>query len=277
MRESAPFDDLAASYDATFSESPLGTVLRRAVWRVLDEVLLPGMRVLELNCGTGVDAVHLARRGLTVDATDGSPEMVRRARQRAREVGLEDRVRVNRLDLEAVGAWTTGRWDGAFSNFGGLNCVEDLPALAGALAVRLPAGAPFVACLMGRRVPWEWGWFLRRGSVASAFRRFRRDGVGWRGIQVRYPPIGRVRRAFAPFFSRARLVPVGVTLPPTYARSVVDHRPRLLRCLAAVDRRLERWSWPAHLADHYVLVFRRTARVEAPGVTGSRPRVRAEG
>ena len=56
---------------AVFTESRLGELLRQAVWRRLDDVFRPGDRVLELDCGTGEDAVHLARRGVRVLATDG--------------------------------------------------------------------------------------------------------------------------------------------------------------------------------------------------------------
>lgn len=33
---------------------------RRAVWRRLEKIFLPGQKLRELNCGTGIDAVHLA-------------------------------------------------------------------------------------------------------------------------------------------------------------------------------------------------------------------------
>jgi len=51
--------------------------------RVLDEgVVRPG-RTLEVGCGTGADAVYLARRGFEVTAVDSSPTAVDRARTRA--------------------------------------------------------------------------------------------------------------------------------------------------------------------------------------------------
>ena len=55
--------------------------------------LTPGARILELGCGGGRDAAHMARRGFAVDATDGTPAMVRKARERT---GLD--VREMRFD-----------------------------------------------------------------------------------------------------------------------------------------------------------------------------------
>jgi SAM-dependent methyltransferase len=46
----------------------------------LDRVT-PGVRVLELGCGGGRDAARIRQRGFTVDATDATPALVRRANE----------------------------------------------------------------------------------------------------------------------------------------------------------------------------------------------------
>ena len=68
-RQDFPFDDTAGDYDTTCSRSLLGTLMRRAVWRRLDACFSDGQRVLEVGCGTGEDAVHLAQSGISVLAT----------------------------------------------------------------------------------------------------------------------------------------------------------------------------------------------------------------
>ncbi|MDA9918290.1 class I SAM-dependent methyltransferase [Erythrobacter sp.] len=44
--------------------------------------LSPNARILELGCGGGRDAAHMAGRGFEVDATDGIPSMVTKANER---------------------------------------------------------------------------------------------------------------------------------------------------------------------------------------------------
>lgn len=61
---SPPFDDLAAGNDAAFTDSSIGREMRAIVWRRLDALFQPDMRILELNCGTGEDAGRLALRGV---------------------------------------------------------------------------------------------------------------------------------------------------------------------------------------------------------------------
>jgi len=51
--------------------------------RILDEGAIEPGETLELGCGTGVDAVFLARRGFDVTAVDSSPLALERARVRA--------------------------------------------------------------------------------------------------------------------------------------------------------------------------------------------------
>jgi SAM-dependent methyltransferase len=72
--------------------------------RYLDDFLdrlIPGARVLELGCGGGGDAAHMATRGFAVDPTDASAGMVAKARE-----GSDVAARQMRFDqLHAVGAY----------------------------------------------------------------------------------------------------------------------------------------------------------------------------
>src|SRR5215471_7976723 len=73
----------AETYEHVFTETLPGQLWRDSVWRELDTGFLSGQRVLELNCGTGIDALHLASRGVSVVACDISSRMIELARQRA--------------------------------------------------------------------------------------------------------------------------------------------------------------------------------------------------
>jgi SAM-dependent methyltransferase len=247
-----PFDALAAGYDAGFTATPLGALLRESVQRRLDARFAPGGRVLEIACGTGEDAVHLGRRGVRVLATDVSQAMVERAREKVVVAGLAETIETRRLAIEDLSS-LAGPFDGAFSDFGGLNCVADLPAVARDLAGLLRPGAALLLCVMGPLVPWEWAGFLRRGEPVKAFRRLRRGGTPWRGVTVRYPSPAALRRAFAPAFRPARLAAVGALLPPTEWEGWAARHPRLLAALARWERRLETLPPLPWLADHYLL------------------------
>jgi len=227
------------------------------VWRRLDAVFQSGDRLLELNCGTGEDAVHLARRGVRVVATDSSPRMLEQARDKVVRAGLTGLVDVEYLAIEHLPSAVARGFDGVLSNFGGLNCVEDLALIARGASVVSRPGARVMLCVMGPTVPWEWAWYLGHGKPGKAMRRLRRGGVAWRGLTIRYPAIGTMRRAFAPGFVQRRVSAIGALLPPSYAETWADRHPKVLAALDRLERRAEAFPPLPWLADHYLIELER--------------------
>ncbi|MFN0091197.1 MAG: class I SAM-dependent methyltransferase [Acidimicrobiales bacterium] len=256
----SPFDELAAGYDASFTHTELGRRYRRAVQRRMELRFAPGGRVLELNCGTGEDALALARRGVSVLATDASEAMLAEARAKLAGAGAQaaGRVELRRLSLEelAGAAADLGRFDGALSNFGGLNCTAELAGVAAGLAAALRPGAPAILCVMGPTCPWEWAWRLAHPPHRDPFRRLRK-GLTWRGLPVRYPSVGALRRVFRPQFRCDRVWALGALLPPPCAEAWAARRPALVERLDRLERRVEAAPGLAWLADHYVVELSR--------------------
>ena len=245
------FDELAADYDATFSDSALGRTLRALVWSRLEHVFRAPQRILELGCGTGVDALALARRGVEVVATDASQGMIQVARQKA---APGDRVAFHCLPMESLAATFQGQlFDGVLSNFGAINCVRDLGALVSDVSLCLRPGAHLVWVVMGRHVPWEWAWFALQGRWSKAWRRLTPGGVSWRGLNVRYPTPAELKKLLQPHFRIERITPLGVALPPSYAGEWLARRPRLSKVLTALEHRAQDWSALAGFADHYIV------------------------
>ena len=251
------FDTMADAYDRQFTWTTIGTMMRRAVWARCAARFAAGSRVLEMNCGTGEDALWLAQRGVRLLATDVSPAMLRVAQDKLAAAPGCSPVRFQRLAWEELETLEEEPFDGMLSNFGGLNCVGDLRAAAWALGRKLRPGAAAILCIMGPVVPWEWVWFLGHGNPARAFRRLRRGGAKWSGIAIHYPSISKTLRAFAPEFRMLRVSAIGALLPPPYTEKRLGHHPRVIATLNRLERRLEtRWPLP-RLADHYLLELER--------------------
>jgi SAM-dependent methyltransferase len=249
------FDTLAADYDATFTDTPLGGLLRAVTWTRIDAAFPPGSQILEVGCGTGADAVHLGRRGVRVTATDSAPAMVAATRAKADATGLTDAVRTMVFDVgyDVPAALLTGEpFDGVLANFGSLNCVADLAGTSRRLAGVVRPGGTGIVVVMGRVVPWEWAWYLVLGQPTKAVRRFRQS-TPWRGMSIRYPTIGDFRRAWADDWTVVKVQAVGIALPPSYAERWTRRRPRLLNRLHRLEQRIATWPGAAHLADHYLV------------------------
>ncbi|MFN2468024.1 MAG: class I SAM-dependent methyltransferase [Gaiellaceae bacterium] len=257
-----PFDAVAPGYDPAFTDQLLGRWLREAVHERLARAFATGSHVLELGCGTGEDAVLLARRGVRVTATDASGAMLAEAEAKVARAGLTGHVSLARLDLGAPpDAASLGRFDGAFSNFGAVNCVGDRRPLWKALAGAVVPGGQVVLVVMGPLCAWEVGWHLAHARPSTAFRRLRAGAPAHVGAGARtpvwYPSPRRLRGELEPWFAHRETSALGVLLPPSYLASLVARRPRAFDLLRRVERRLARRFPAAWLADHYVSVFGR--------------------
>jgi SAM-dependent methyltransferase len=227
-------------------------MLRAQVWERMATLFGSGRRLLELGCGTGEDAIHLARAGHEIVALDASEQMIRLARLKAAAAGCADRIEFHVMPMEQLHTLPCARkFDGVFSNFGAVNCVSDLQLLARSLAQRLVPGAPLLFVAMGRYVPWEWAWYLAHADRRRAFRRFGRDGVRWRGLTIRYPTPRGLAHMLAPMFITRRRTALGFALPPSYAAGWLERAPRALAALGWMERLSRRWT--ASLADHFML------------------------
>jgi len=196
----SPFQQIAPQYAALWSDTPRGRAQRERVWREIDKLFRPGDQVLDLGCGTGDDAVHLASRGVNVLGIDSAPRMVEIARTRgiqARPMAIEE--------LASFGDEFDGQFDGALSNFGALNCVADLRQVNDALARLLRPQGKLALCVMSRYC-WsdvflskDWGRAIQRWSGHTV----------WRGIDVYYRSTRSIARTFAPHFEFQRRVSMG--------------------------------------------------------------------
>ena len=259
------WDSAAETYEEVFSGTLVGRTRREAVWRELERLFVKDMRVLEINCGTGLDAVFLASKGVELLACDISPQMIERAREHAERQGITNRVEFLALATEDLGRLSgSPAFDGAFSNFSGLNCVDDLTEVQRQLAKMLKPGAPLLLCLMGRFALWETIWFLLHGSPRLAFRRIldKTDSITKSPeLKIHHPSVEEIRSQFAPSFRLRRWRGVGITVPPSYMEHWASRFPRVVGVLAALDQRIGGLPVFRNMADCVVLEFERVEKV----------------
>lgn len=257
------FDSVAADYDGPRGNNALIQRMRRAMWNTVRFELPPGSRLLDLGCGTGLDAAEFARQGYHVLATDWSPQMVERTRARASGVTggrLEARhVGIHQLDR------IEGTFDGIYSNFGPLNCVPDLAAVAAECARLLRPGGKLLCSVMGRICPWEIGYYVLRGRFGRARVRAARGAtpVGMNGhtIWTRYYLPREFYRAFAEHFSLCGYSALGLFMPPPYLVDFYHRHRRLCDWLGRLDDRLGAMPLLRGAGDHFLIVMSARSRL----------------
>jgi len=256
------FDSVAADYDGDRGNNAAIQDMRTEMWRWLDATFAPGSRLLDLGCGTGLDAARLAQRGHRVTATDWSPAMVRRTSDRAHREGLADRVlaiNIGAHELQQLGE--TGSYDGAYSNLGALNCVPDLDQVARECARLLKPGGRLVFTVIGRICPWEVAYYLLRRRWARVGVRYTRGlapvNMNQRTVWTRYYLPREFYRPFAGHFTLIHHRGMCIFVPPPYLISIRQRHLAWYQWLWRIDRRVAGWPLLRGIGDHFLMVMRK--------------------
>ena len=254
------FDHIGARYDVEFTNTELSRWFRQRVWERLAALYHPGDKVIEFGCGTGEDAIFLAKRGVRVLATDGSPAMIDETARKAQVEGVM--IETRRLDFNDAANWNlpTGEFNGAYSNYGALNCVGDWTAIGAQIANATKPGAKIGLGVMGPWCPWEILWHGIHGDFRTATRRLRKSTVAHldgKYFTVYYPTPGRLQGDFGANFRRSLLWGLGVFLPPSDLYKPVGSRPWLAYPLLALEKLTAPYYPFKLLGDHYWLELER--------------------
>lgn len=127
--EHAGWQDAAAHYESAFAGATLPYVAP-----LLDAAgAAPGLRLLDLACGTGVGARAAADRGLVATGIDFAPAMIETARR------LDGRVDYRVGDAEAL-PFADAAFDAVVVNFGAHHFPRPAAAFAEARRVTRPGG-----------------------------------------------------------------------------------------------------------------------------------------
>jgi SAM-dependent methyltransferase len=120
-RVRSAYDAMAADYDGHLQPARW---TRRALWWHFGRLFRSGDRVLDVGCGTGIDTIRLASRGVHVTAVDVSAGMMRQLQAKVAAASLESRVQTHTGEIVAVLRGLAGPFDGFVSSFAVLNTVD---------------------------------------------------------------------------------------------------------------------------------------------------------
>lgn len=266
-RTSAAFSAVSGLYDAETESNPIVAWVRAQTVPRMTTWFQPGDRVLELGCGTGVEALSLARAGLHVVATDIAPGMIAQTQARVQNAGMTGRVEVRQLAAASIGELLTdhapGSFAGAYSSFGPLNCEPDLPAVADGLAPLIRPGGRIMISAINRIHPFEFAWYAAHGDLARATRRWSGYSAGTVSpalpdrVSTFYYTPNAFARAFRPHFRVINCRALLLLLPPPYLAHLMKRAPRLFRVAASLEVLLADWPLLRALGDHFWLELER--------------------
>ena len=240
------YDRNADKYDEFIENNPNLARMRQRVYKFITARLPKGSRILDLACGTGTDAVWFAQNGYSVHGVDISGEMLERAKKKAIDLNLQDRLSFEQLSYTELKNTNLDPFDLTFSNFGGLNCVADMSLVAESVRPLLKPNARVIWALMPPFCLWESAMLLR-GKVRLATRRFSGSSTVFKeglNYPVYYYKPSQIRKAWGKDFRIESIEALSVITPPATNKDFAVKRPGLFEVLSKLDDALApRWPF----------------------------------
>jgi anaerobic magnesium-protoporphyrin IX monomethyl ester cyclase len=232
--------------------------MRGEVYRSIVKHLHPGDSIIDINAGTGIDAIHFALFGHPVFAIDVAKGMVAEMEKKVQVLNLSHRLQVWQSSYTDLKMVHPNKFHHVLSNFGGLNCVPDLTPIANQLKQLLHPNGFVTLVIMPAVCPWEILQALK-GNFPLAFRRFRRNGTiahieGHHFLTYYHTPAKTVR-SFGNEFKVVSLRGLA-SFSPLPSMETFPHRfPRLYKFLIMLDGWFASFPPFNRWADHYILTL----------------------
>lgn len=256
------FNKQAGIFDQLYSADTIIGYKRKRVREHIEQFLEPGSAILELNAGTGEDAIYFANKGHHVHATDISVTMQNVLLGKVKENRLEQLITRELCSFTQLeNLQHQGPYDYIFSNFAGLNCTNRLDKVLDSFSFLLKPGGFVTLVILPRFCLWEF-LMLFKGKFKTAFRRF----SGRKGTKAHiegeyfrcwyYNP-SYVRHHLKDSFDFIKLEGLCTIVPPSYIDGFAVKYPKLYRWLEKAEDRLKnKWPWKL-IGDYYIITLRK--------------------
>ena len=262
QRVALAFNAQSAIFDELYSSNSIIDYKRKRVREHILERLKPGSDILELNAGTGDDAIYLANQGYHVHATDISSGMQKQLMeklitQRMRGLVTNEICSFTRLE----NLKNRGPFDCIFSNFAGLNCTGDLHQILADFDGLLKPGGIIVLVILPGFCLWETALILK-GKIKTATRRFfssRGRTAKIEGIPFTcwyYSPAF-IKRSLKDQYKMIGLEGLCTIVPPSYIEGFPEKHPKTYSWLCKMENRFKsRWPWK-YIGDYFIISFQK--------------------
>lgn len=253
----ADFDHAAKNYDNHFTNSEIGKKQRNLVYENLQKQLKNTEKIIEINCGTGEDAIWLAQQGFQVTATDISKKMIEIAQSKSNVNHLTFKV----LDINTLSE-ETENFDFLFSNFGGLNCLtkKELALFFNSAAEILSDKGKMSLVIMPKNTIWEQFYFVLKLDFKAAFRRKKEvafANVDGEKVATYYYNPKDIVTLSETNFEFLEVKPIGFFIPPSYLEPFFKNKKSVLNGLTFLENKIKNRSFLSKYADHYIITLQK--------------------
>ncbi|WP_259068664.1 class I SAM-dependent methyltransferase [Mucilaginibacter sp. X4EP1] len=256
----AAFSSQSVIFDEIYAGNTIVHYKRDRVRNHLLQYLKAGSFILELNSGTGEDALFFAQWGHRVHATDISAGMQQQLKRKMELNGVQANVSNELCSFTQLQHLVNkGPYDHIFSNFAGLNCTGELEKVLDSFHGLLKPNGKITLVILPKFSLWEF-LLIFKGKFRTAFRRLLSSSgtkAHVEGTHFKcwyYNPsfvINRLKHQF-------RLLSVEglcTIVPPSYIEGFAEKHPTAYSFLKNKENKLKS-SWPwKYIGDYYIITM----------------------
>ena len=252
------FNKQAAIFDELYSSNIIIQYKRKRVRDHLLRYLHTESKILELNAGTGEDAIWFAENGHTVHATDISTGMQSILKKKIEEAGQAQSISTELCSFTQLeNLQDKGPYDHIFSNFAGLNCTGELDKVLHSFSPLLESGGIVTLVILPKFCLWETLLFFK-GRFKAAFRRFfSKNGVkahieGEYFTCWYYNPSFIIKK-LKKDFTLLSVEGLCTIVPPSYLENFPKKFPSIYNRLVKMENKWKSaWPWKS-IGDYYII------------------------
>ena len=254
----AAFTLQSKNFDELYSGNKIIQYKRQRVRDHLKKYISPGHFILELNSGTGQDAIWLAQQGCKVHATDISTGMQEVLQQKIKNEGLNNFISYELCSFTALkNLQQKGPYNIIFSNFAGLNCTDELDKALASFSSLLKPNGIITLVLLPKFCLWEF-LLIFKGKFKTATRRFfSREGrkalVEDTFFKCWYYNPSYIIKYLKNDFNLLAIEGLCTIAPPSYIENFAEKYPKAYNFLEAKeDKWKSKWPWK-YIGDYYII------------------------
>lgn len=251
------FSIISHQYEELEKTSGLINWMRNRVRLHLLKQLPKKASILEVNCGTGIDAVFLAKNGYQVYATDIAKGMIDYVKNKITKDNLSDNLSCQLLSFTELEKLKLKKINHIFSNFGGLNCSseQELQTVFNSFNDLLLSKGKITLVIMPKVCLWEFAKIFKGNK--TAFRRLKKEGVlaniEGEKVPTYYHSAKKIKQLLTPNFTDFKIENICFLGPTGNRVNFTKKHPLLFRFLTKFDAISNKVPLLRGFGDYYII------------------------
>ena len=254
------FSKKAKTYDSYGMSNIIIKHSRDVIRNTVLENLTKNGKILELNGGTGSDAIYFVNKGYYVHLIDISKGMIQKSKSKITSPDIAKRFKIERKSFENLKNLPKNTFDYIFSNFGGLNCTPDVKKIIQQFPLVLKDQAFITLVIMPPICPWEllnifWNPRMALRRLPSLFGTPIQAKVSGTQVLTYYYSVKQIKKIFDSRYEIISLKSVSLFSPPSFLDYFPKRYPKLFKKLIQIDNRFSKYYPFNQFGDFFILTL----------------------